>query len=597
MMIAVSRHKERDTKREWLMPTSRVLLWLFRGLLSLLPLAAGARAEAARPNVLIVMTDDQGYGDFSIHGNPVVKTPNLDHLSSQSLRFTDFHAAPMCTPTRGQLLTGLDAVRNGATSVTGGRSFLRPGIRTMPELFAAAGYKTGLFGKWHLGDNYPHRPLDRGFQRAVYHLGWGFTSAPEFANTLFDGRLLDQGQPQRFQGHVTDVWFTSAMHWMKERHEQGEPFFCYLPTNAPHTPHDESPEYTQPYEGRGPAGFFGMIARIDDNMGRLERFLDETGLRENTILVFLTDNGGTAGVRLFNAGLRAGKTTYYDGGHRVPCWIRWPSGRLGAPRDLTTPTQVQDLLPTLLDLCELKPAADTRFDGTSLAAWIRGHAPAPDDRLLVVQYSRARLEEGECAVIWNQWRLVGGKELYDVNEDRAQQHDVAAEHPQVVQKMWNHYQQWWRELESARTAFVTTSLGAEQQPQVVLTSSDWQDVYCDNSNHIRQAAGGPRGGHWNVHVERAGTYRISLRRWPREVETALGAPHGEMSRTLPIHGAVIRVNVQETKLAGRPADQELVARIVLPAGPAALQAWFLDAQGKELSGAFYAYVDRLEASE
>src|SRR5512137_1169241 len=130
-------------------------------------LQAADRSDAP-PNVLIVLTDDQGIGDFSCLGNPVLKTPNLDKLHAESVRFTDFHSAPMCTPTRGQLLTGVDAVRNGATSVTGGRSFIRPGIPTMPEMFAAAGYRTGIFGKWHLGDNYPHRPMDRGFQEAVY---------------------------------------------------------------------------------------------------------------------------------------------------------------------------------------------------------------------------------------------------------------------------------------------------------------------------------------------------------------------------------------------------------------------------------------------
>src|SRR5690349_2087280 len=179
-------------------------------------------ASAAKPNVLIVLTDDQGLGDFSYTGKPVLKTPNLDRFAREAVRFTDFHVCPMCTPSRGQLMTGVDALRNGATSVTAGRSFPRPGIPTMPEIFARAGYKTGLFGKWHLGDHYPHRPTDRGFQEAAYHLGYGMLqSAPEFDNPLIDGRYFHNGKPEHFRGHCTDLWFDSAIAWMRERKAKG----------------------------------------------------------------------------------------------------------------------------------------------------------------------------------------------------------------------------------------------------------------------------------------------------------------------------------------------------------------------------------------
>ena len=210
--------------------------------------SAVATEPVKRPNVLIVMTDDQGLGDFSYTGNPVLKTPNLDAFAKQSVRLTDFHVCPMCSPTRGQLLTGLAALRNGATSVTAGRTFLRPGLPTLPEVFAKAGYKTGIFGKWHLGDSYPHRPIDKGFQESVYHLGWGqLHSTPEFDWPLIDGRYFHNGVEKRYKGHCTDFWFDSAMAWMKERKAKGEPFLCYLPTNAPHAPHIDLEEYVKPY--------------------------------------------------------------------------------------------------------------------------------------------------------------------------------------------------------------------------------------------------------------------------------------------------------------------------------------------------------------
>jgi arylsulfatase len=463
----------------------------------------------------------------------------------------------------------------------------------MPEIFAAAGYRTGIFGKWHLGDNYPHRPMDRGFQEAVYHQGWGFTSAPEFANTLSDGRYFHNGVEKKFPGYCTDFWFDRAMAWMKERARARQPFLCYLPLNAPHGPHIVPEKYSAPYEGKGPAKFFGMIANLDENIARLETFLRESDLRDNTIVIFMTDNGGTAGVKLWNAVLRASKTTFYDGGHRVPCWVRWPAGGLGEPRDLIVPTQVQDVLPTLLELCDVKAPATARFDGASLAGLLRGKVTQLPERMFVVQYSRAKLAKWECAVVWNQWRLVHGKELYDAAADRAQKNDLAEKNPDVLAKMRGHYERWWTELEPLSGQFVTTSLGAAAQPVVALTSSDWQDVYCDNAGHIRQAVGGPRGGPWNVRIEQAGEYEITLRRWPAEVDTALTAPHGADSRALPIAGARLAVAGQDLAAPAKAGDKSVAFRTRLPVGSTGLQAWFVDDKNNDLCGAFYATVRRL----
>src|SRR5262245_41328132 len=248
------------------------------------PLAASA---AGKPTVLIVMTDDQGLGDFSYTGNPVLKTPNLDAFARRSVRLTDFHAAPMCSPTRGQLLTGLAALRNGATAVTAGRTFMRPGLPTLPEVFAKAGYRTGIFGKWHLGDNHPHRPTDRGFHESVYHKGWGqLLSIAEVDTPLIGGRYFHNGAEKRCKGHCTDFWFDSAMAWMKRCKSRNEPLFCYLPTNAPHDPHIDLEEYIRPYRKPGvPAAFFGMIAHIDKRFGDLEKFLDEQQLKDDTIVL------------------------------------------------------------------------------------------------------------------------------------------------------------------------------------------------------------------------------------------------------------------------------------------------------------------------
>src|SRR5262249_27458682 len=280
-----------------------------------------------RPNVIIVLSDDQGYGDFSCHGNPVLKTPNLDKLHAQSVRLTDFHVAPMCTPTRSQLMTGQDALRNGACSVCAGRSMIRPGIATMAQHFAPNGYRTGHFGKWPLGDSNPNLPHQRGFHETVYHLGWGITSMADlWQNDYFDGRFRHNGVLKPYKGYCTDVWFDLAMSWIKERRQKDEPFFVYLATNAAHGPHWVPDKYKRPYEGKGPAAFFGMIANLDENLGRLDAFLRDQGLWDNTLLIYMNDNGGTAGVNVYNAGMRGRKTEYYEGGHRAVCFTRWPAG-------------------------------------------------------------------------------------------------------------------------------------------------------------------------------------------------------------------------------------------------------------------------------
>ena len=206
-------------------------------LLLVLGFVSTAVAALTRPNVILVLTDDQGYGDFFCHGNPVLKTPNLDRLHDQSIRFTDFHVAPMCTPTRGQLLTGVDALRNGAMNVSSGRTLLRRDIPTMPQIFAVNGYRTAMFGKWHLGDNYPYRPQDRGFQESLWFPSSHISSAPDFWNNdYFDDVYVRNGKRQAVNGYCTDVFFREAMQWMGERADRREPFFCYLPLNAPHGP-------------------------------------------------------------------------------------------------------------------------------------------------------------------------------------------------------------------------------------------------------------------------------------------------------------------------------------------------------------------------
>jgi arylsulfatase A-like enzyme len=568
-------------------------------------LASPARSEVEvphRPNVIILLTDDNGYGDLSCHGNPVLKTPNFDRLHDRSVRLTDFHVAPMCTPTRGQLMTGKDALHNGASSVCAGRSFLRPGIPTMAEVFAAGGYRTAMFGKWHLGDSFPNLPHQRGFQEAVYHLGWGITSMADlWENDYFDGRFRHNGTLRQYKGYCTDVWFDLAMDWIKQgrAEDKDRPFFLYLPTNAAHGPHWVPGRYKTPYRGRGPAAFFGMMANLDENLGRLEAFLREGGLSEDTIVIYLNDNGATAGATVFNAGMRGRKTQYYEGGHRAACFVRWPAGGLRSPGDVDALTEVQDLLPTLIDLCNLTTPAGASFDGTSLAPLLRGNADTLPDRTLVVQYGQ-RPTEWDCAVLWRKWRLVGGKELYDLAADPGQKDDVAGEHPEVLAKLRNPYEQWWAGVAPSLEDFVPVVLGSDREDPVTLSAADWANVYCDNMNDLR--AGKPANAPWYVIAARDGTYEIQLRRWPKEADAAIaagvppfkavdgGLPAG---KALPIARARLKLaDVDETKPVA-PDDRAVTFSVTLKAGTKLpLQTWFYDADGRELCGAYFADVRR-----
>ena len=410
--------------------------------LLLAPLAAlpAADAPAKQPNILVIVTDDQGYGELSCHGNPVLRTPHLDRLYDESVRFTDFHVAPMCTPTRGQLLTGVDALRNLAMNVSSGRTLLRRDLPTMADLFGTAGYATGIFGKWHLGDNYPYRPQDRGFHETLWYPSSHIGSAPDFwDNDYFDDTYWHNGRRRPLAGYTTDVFFREAMRWMREQALSGKRFLCYLPTAAPHAPHFIPASYREamaavvakanlpklePAVREQLTRYFAMIANIDENMGRIDAFLRETDLRDNTVVVFLSDNGSTFGPRYFNAGMKGGKVTLWEGGHRVPCFIRWPAGELRTAGDVTGLTEVQDLLPTLLDLAGVKAPSTAEFDGISLAGVLRGTSEPPADRALVVQFSRMNHpepERGDACVLWQRWRLVQDKELYDLAADPAQE--------------------------------------------------------------------------------------------------------------------------------------------------------------------------------
>ncbi|HWC91224.1 MAG TPA: sulfatase-like hydrolase/transferase, partial [Pirellulales bacterium] len=415
----------------------------------------------------------------------------------------------------------------------------------------------------------------------------------------FDGQFRHHGVLAEYPGYCTDVWFDLAKDFIRQQQQAQQPFFIYLPTNAAHGPHWVPDKYKEPYRGRGPANFFAMLANLDENMGKLDEFLRQSDLYDNTIVIFLNDNGGTAGVKLFNAGMRGHKTEYYDGGHRAACFIRWPAGPLRKSADVDAVTQVQDLLPTLIDLCDLPKPKSAKFDGASLAPVLKDKDARLADRMLVVQYGQEPVKH-DAAVLWNQWRLVGGKELYDIKADPGQKHDVVDDQPQVARQMREHYDSWWSEIEPLVNDFIPVSIGAAQENPVRLTAADWANVYCDNMHDVRK--GKPANAPWHVLVEQDGQYEIGLRRWPVEADAPIaadvpafqavqgGLPAGQ---ALPIAKVRLKIaGLDETKPVG-PNDRQVPFTVRLKQGERLeMQSWFYDADGREICGAYFAYVWR-----
>lgn len=365
---------------------------------------------ASRPNVILLVTDDQGYGDIAAHGNDQIHTPGLDQLHSESIRLTDFHVDPTCAPTRSAIITGKYSHHVRVWHTVRGGNHLRASEVTMGDVFKYNGYDTALFGKWHLGANYPYRPIDRGFDEwlGVGDGGPG-TTDDYFWNDRVNDTYWHNGEREYREGYAPDVFYGAAIDYLKN-HSREKPFFIYLPTYAPHRPCTiPDPTLADKYVDAGvPLGralFYAMIERVDQNISQLRKTLDKEGLAENTIVIFMTDNGSTHGWASFNAGMSGGKGSNLDGGHRVPCFIHWPEGRLGEARDVSALSGHIDLLPTLIDLCSMELPKAVDFDGTSLMPLLRGATNNRGDRTLFVETQRsAEYEKGHnSAVLTNKW--------------------------------------------------------------------------------------------------------------------------------------------------------------------------------------------------
>ncbi len=563
---------------------------------------ASAAGAGKRPNVILVMTDDQGYGDLGCHGNPVLKTPNLDRLHRESIRFTDFHVSPFCTPTRAALMTGNYPGRTGAYRTSAGRTMMHPDEKTVANLFGTHGYVTGMVGKWHLGDNAPHRPQDRGFQDVVWHRCGGVGQASDYwGNDYFDDTYERNGTFEKFEGYCTDVWFREGLRFIESNRNQ--PFLLYLALNAPHGPYRVAPEWAKPYQQsatwKNGANFYGMIANIDHNMGLLRKRLSELGLSDNTILVFMTDNGTAAGATFnglesealegYNAGMRGKKSSIYEGGHRVPFFVYWPEGGLTGGRDIDTLAAHIDVLPTLADLCGLSVPHSYQPDGVSLAPLMRDRGETWPCDHLVIQYhggAHAKSRNGpfkHTVVLTERWRLVNASEqaLYDIETDPAQRRDIAAEHPEVVAQLRAMYQPFWDSV-SPRLTPVHIDLGNPAQNPTVLCSQDWFMMGGNPPWNFGAINRLPRVTEpWNVDVKQPGRYRLTLRQFPEEANKPVVAVR-----------ARVEIAGQDKECSVEAGTRGVVFELDLPAGKTTLVTYLYDEED-EAGGAYFTEVEAL----
>jgi arylsulfatase A-like enzyme len=542
-------------------------------LLAALVTTFAAQTLVARsPNLVFIITDDHGYGDLFCHGNPHIKTPHIDQLARDGVELTRFYSQPVCSPTRAGLLTGRHYYRTGVTDTYIGRSMMHNDELTLAEILKNNGYATALFGKWHLGDCYPMRPMEQGFDHALYHRGGGMVQPGDPPGSSYVNPILQLNgkQQPRAGGYCTDVFTDAALAFIESNKDK--PFLVWLATNAPHTPLEVPDEWVKPYKAQGlddvTAKIYAMVENIDKNVGRIVVRLRELNLENDTILVFMTDNGPQQ--KRFNADLRGLKGSVYEGGIRVPFFIKYPA-KLKAGAKIDQMASHLDFTPTMLDLCAVEISQPPKFDGTSLAPLMLGQQATLPDRHIIIQWHRGDVPQpyNNCAVITDRWKLVNGKELYDLQADRAEKNDLAKAHREIVSRLRGEYDKWFADItRENRFTSPRIVLGSDHENPVTLTRQDWRGP---------KAGWTPASvGHWEVQIAQPARYEITVRfatlRLPGQVTLTIG-------------------DVRMDQPAEIGASDSVFKDVALPAGPARLQA-VISVEGKDY-GAGYVDVRRL----
>ncbi|MDW7691208.1 arylsulfatase [Flammeovirgaceae bacterium SG7u.111] len=572
-------------------------------------------AQSKKPNIIFIITDDQGMGDLACTGNPYIKTPNIDKFYSDAVRFTNYHVSTTCAPTRASVMSGRHSNRVNVYHTINGRSLLFDDEVILPQVLAQNGYTNAMYGKWHLGDNYPFRPEDRGFHEVVRHGGGGIGQGPDYwMNDYFDDTYWHNGELQKYEGYCTDVFFSEALDFIEENKDR--PFFCYLSTNAPHAPYNLPKDYYDMYQGKEfddlhprLRRFYGMITNIDDNFKKLEEKLDELGLTENTILIFTTDNGTAAGRSTYNAGLKGGKGSQYDGGHRVPLFIRWPNGELTGGKDIDKLVAHYDLLPTFVDLLGLDFNEVKPLDGISLKPLLKEEDVEWKNRILYMDTQREQnlIKYRKYAVMDDDWRLVDGNKLYNITEDLGQEKDVIDDHPEVAARLAEGYERWWQSFidEGVDQRYAYIKVGSPQENPSRISAHDMIVGRYTPAWHQNGAIeGAVSTGKWKIEFLQDGEYSITLRRFPRESGLPINATFPaqekrlELDKTAPageksdFTQALLYVANISKSMDIEEGQAEVTFKGNIPAGKYDMEAQLLD-EDNRVHPAYYVYIEKL----
>ena len=494
-----------------------------------------------RPNIILIMTDDQGYGDLGVTGNTVIETPNMDELARRSATMKTFYVGPVCSPTRAGLMTGRYHYRTRVIDTFRGRSMMESAETTLPEQLRRHGYLTGVFGKWHLGDCYPLRPMEQGFDESLVHRGGGLAqpSEPiENRQRYTDPVLFRNGELTRTKGYCTDVYFDAALEFIDRAGRVGKPFFMYVTPNAPHGPfHDVPEDLYEKYKGMDlapvllgndrtadtVARVYAMIENIDQNVGRLDLKLRDAGIWENTIVILMFDNGPNT--MRYVGPMRGMKSDVLDGGIRSPFFVRWPA-RLKAGFASDRVAAYIDVMPTLLDAARVPPPERSNIDGRSLLPLLEGRNDHWEDRSIVVQAHRgdAPVRNHHVAIRNQRWKLLHpsgfGKEepagevpweLYDMDRDPGEKSNLVAQHPEIVRKLRAEYDAWFDRVSSTRPDNYDPPrivLGTDHETDTVLTWQDWR---------VTEGGGWGKQGKWLLRFTGQHSYDVEFM-WPELID-------------------------------------------------------------------------------
>jgi arylsulfatase A-like enzyme len=540
--------------------------------------AQQARTQAAsssqKPNVLFILSDNQSYYEMGVHGHAQIKTPHIDQLTKQSIDFRHFYAPPYCSPSRSVILTGQYAMRSGVFTTIGGRSIMHRSKTTLPDILKRSGYGTAIFGKWHLGFSYPHRPQDRGFDEVFIHGGGGVGQMSDYyGNSHYDTTFIHNGKVARNKGFSTDTLFTHAMKWIET--QKDKPFFCFVSTPVTHSPHygpRKLVEQLKASGAKGDIGLFAQVQNLDTNIGRILKKLDKLGIAKNTVVIYASDQG------MNDRGAPHGDNRLgipFDPAHHVPFMVRMPGQKPGVCNRLAG---MVDFFPTILDICNIKRPTDC--DGESLKPLLTGNeSNYPKDRTLIIQCPRGRSASKwkNASVKTDQWRLVDGTKLYDIKADLRQRKNIAAAHPDVVKTLRAKYEAYWESMPDQSTTLSRHLIGAKDCPNVTLNGMDWYTGSRPwHTGHFQINKTG--NGAWPVTILRDGKYTFDCYHFPREANKAMQKTHakiqvGDVIKEQPIES--------EAKFAR--------FKLSLKAGKYDLQTW-LTAKGK-MTGALFVYVE------